>query len=352
MAWMKKLMAAAAVLIPFVLVAACDRNITYTEETAEPATCFNCHSDNNTFLVAAEAQWSKSKHASGDNIDRNYTSFGVPCLACHTSEGWVAKVTTGTIPQEVENPTAIHCFTCHAPHTNNDFIPLRLTSAPALANGQSFDLGSANLCVSCHQSLRNVNTYVSGRVKLSDRWGPHHGVQGDMLIGTNGYEYEGYTYEQLLFHRTTTDNGCNDCHFEKTSNYVLGGHSFNMEAEIEGEEALLTVACEKCHGEMDDFNYHSVQDSVQTLIGGLEGLLITAGLLAEEGEPTSVTTSADSAGAVWNYLMAWDDRSRGVHNSKYIIGLLQSSIEYIQGSVEPPMAASSVASNSGERARN
>ena len=350
MAWMKKLMAAAAVLIPLVLVAACERNITRVEETAAPGTCFNCHSDNNTFIVAAEGQWSHSKHGIAETVLESSRN----CAGCHTSEGWIARITTGTVT-DVENPTAIHCFTCHAPHTNNDFIPLRLTAAPKLANGESFDLGSANLCVSCHQSRRNVNTYVTGRIELTERWGPHHSVQGDMLIGTNGYEYDGYTYEQLLFHRTTTDNGCNDCHFEKSLGYIAGGHSFNMKGEFEGEEELLTVACEKCHGEMDDFNYHTVQDSVQTLVTQLEGMLISAGLLAGEGQPEEfpdgVTTSADSAGAVWNYLMAWEDRSRGVHNSKYIIGLLQSSIEYMQGSVEPP-AASSVASNGGARARN
>ncbi len=351
MAWMKKLMAAAAVLIPFVLLAACDRNITHVEETAAPATCFNCHSDNNTFLVAIEGQWSHSKHGIAETVLESSRN----CAGCHTSEGWIARITTGTVT-DVENPTAIHCFTCHAPHTNNDFIPLRLTAAPALANGQSSDLGSANLCVSCHQARRNVNTYVTGRIELTERWGPHHSVQGDMLLGTNGYEYDDYTYEQIVGHRNpSTDNGCNDCHFEKSLGYIAGGHSFNMKGEFEGEEELLTVACEKCHGEMDDFNRRGVQDSVQTLVTQLEGMLVSAGLLAGEGQPEEfpdgVTTSADSAGAVWNYLMAWEDRSRGVHNSKYIIGLLRSSIEYMQGSVEPP-AASSVASNGGARARN
>ena len=55
--------------------------------------------------------------------------------------------------------------------------------------------------------------------------------------------------------------------------------------------------------------------------------------------PTSVTTSADSAGAVWNLLLAKEDRSHGVHNPKYIVGLLRSAIEYITGPPPPVLTA-------------
>ena len=37
------------------------------------------------------------------------------------------------------------------------------------------------------------------------------------------------------------------------------------------------------------------------------------------------------AGAMWNYLLAEEDRSMGVHNAKYIMGLLDSSIQYLEG---------------------
>ena len=33
---------------------ACERTVSTTEQTVEPATCFNCHSDQDTRLVAAE----------------------------------------------------------------------------------------------------------------------------------------------------------------------------------------------------------------------------------------------------------------------------------------------------------
>jgi hypothetical protein len=191
--------------------------------------------------------------------------------------------------------------------------------------------------VACHQARRNVTTYVRGTVTLNNRWGPHHGVQGDMLIGSNGYEYAGYTY-QITEHRTATADGCLDCHFKTTSQNVVGGHSFNMAYDLNGEEVKNVAACAPCHGEIEDFNdVDAVQDSVDLYAGQLANQLEDAGLLSA-GLPTSVSTSADSAGAVWNYLMATEDRSHGVHNAKYILGLLKSSILFMEGDLTPPAA--------------
>jgi hypothetical protein len=349
---MTKWIGLGVLIVAFVFVAACERTITRVEETTTPESCFSCHSDASTFLVAAEAQWENSKHASGDNIDRNTILFGTPCVGCHTSEGFVARVTTGQIPAVVENPTAIHCFTCHAPHTNEN-LSLRVTEVQKLKNGESFDLHDANICTACHQALNNVNTYVAKDVQtLSQYWGPHHGVQSDMLIGTNGYEYAGFEYSRTN-HRGGTDNGCLDCHFKTTRNYILGGHSFNMAFDREGTEEFNTAACAQvqCHPdeELTDFNRDNVQSDVTALIDQLQTLLINANLLAfyaddNAYEPTergvhSATAPGDSAGAVWNYLLAREDRSEGVHNREYITGLLESSIQFMQPAPPLPSVA-------------
>ncbi len=320
-------------------LAACSRNITRVEQVvAGPQSCFECHGDANTFLVAATQQWEHSKHATGETLNENDGE----CKGCHTSEGFVARATGTTAPSEIENPTSIHCFTCHAPHTNGDFA-LRWTAVATLQNGATYDLKAANLCVACHQSRRNVSTYVTAQTTLTSRFGPHHGPQGDMLIGSNGYEYAGYTYERSN-HRSATVDGCLDCHMRTTSQNVVGGHSFNM-AWGEGEaEILNTAACAKCHGEISDFSQVGddfSQDSVDVLITDLEARLVAANLMAD-GAPQSVKTSADSAGAVWNLLLAKEDRSHGVHNPKYIVGLLRSAIEYIQGPTQPGLTAAHV----------
>jgi hypothetical protein len=306
---------------------------------AGPQACFECHSDTSTFLVAAEQQWAHSVHASGGTLNENNGE----CKGCHTSEGFVARATGQTIPDVVENPTSIHCFTCHAPHTNGDFR-VRWTTVATLQNGVTYDLKGGNLCVACHHSRRNVTTYITASTKLSNRFGPHHGPQGDMLVGSNGYEYASYTYERSN-HRSATIDGCLDCHKKTTSQNVVGGHSFNMAWDTGAGEILNTAACAKCHGTIADFNDVEgigLQDSVDVLVTDLEARLVAAGLMANSADgmlPTSVTTSADSAGAVWNLLLAKEDRSHGVHNPKYIVGLLRSAIEYITGPPPPVLTA-------------
>jgi hypothetical protein len=325
----KKVLVLVAVVALGFGAASCSREITYVDQpTPGPQGCFECHSDTTTFLVAAAGQWENSKHASGGTLNENERD----CKGCHTSEGFVARATGKTAPATIDNPTAIHCFTCHAPHTNGDF-QLRWNSIATLQDGAQFDLGAANICVACHRARYDVATQATNPVTLRQRWGPHHGVQGDMLIGSNGYEYDGYSYERTN-HRSVTEDGCLDCHFKTGVGYVVGGHSFNMESELGGEEVRNLAGCADCHGELDDFNHNAVQDSVDMYAGQLKGILEGAGLIGSDGLPLAVTTSADSAGAVWNYLMAIEDRSHGVHNPKYILGLLKSAIQYMQRAPE------------------
>jgi hypothetical protein len=312
-------------------LAACSRNITRVEQVvAGPQACFECHSDANTFLVAAAQQWANSKHASGETLNEKDGE----CKTCHTSEGFVARASGTPLAADyvVENPTSIHCFTCHAPHTNGDFS-VRWTTDATLMNGASADLKGGNLCVACHRSRRDVRTYVKA-LTLSTRFGPHHGPQGDMLIGSNGYEYAGYEYEQTNHHSATTD-GCLDCHMKTTLQNVVGGHSFNMSYGAEGAEILNTAACAKCHGEIGDFaevGGEYSQASVDILVAQLEVLLVNAGFITMDGEtavPNAVAVSAGQAGAVYNLLLVKEDRSHGVHNPKYMRGLLQSSIDFM-----------------------
>lgn len=333
---MRRFLRVACFATAAVSLLACERTVTTTEQTVEPATCFNCHGDQNTAVVAAEQQYAFSVHASGTHV----TEPNDPCSGCHTSEGFISRIETGVIPTGLTNPTAIHCFTCHAPHTNGD-LSRRLEDPYPLANGVTFDHHDGNMCTACHQSRRNVDTYVttaSGRVNLSSRWGPHHGPQTDMLTGTNGYEYPGFTYEQTN-HKLATEDGCLDCHMKVTENLRVGGHSFNMTFDDGTEELVNTGACFACHGDMDDFDYQGVQTEIDTLVANLRGALVTAGLVsASTGLPRTAITSSDSAGAVWNYMLAIEDRSRGVHNRRYIRGLLTSGLQYMQGTL--PLSSS------------
>src|SRR3972149_9109615 len=102
-----------ALVLSLVLLSACTRERIVNQIVPVTSFCFDCHSDQNTFILAAEKQWENSAHGSGENI------FGrTTCNVCHSNEGFVEKLATGSNPGGVDNPTAIGCFTCPAPHTN------------------------------------------------------------------------------------------------------------------------------------------------------------------------------------------------------------------------------------------
>jgi hypothetical protein len=168
-----------------------------------------------------------------------------------------------------------------------------------------------------------------------------------MIFGSNGYEYDGYVYLDNVAHRDATVDGCLDCHLRTTRNFVVGGHSFNMEAEIPTEFEVgphedftvvrNTAGCTDCHGSISDFNVNGAQDETNALMDSLHTILLTANLVDSSGHTISPTTvSADTAGAVWNFLMAEEDQSHGAHNAWYIKGLLESAILYMQGSLPQP----------------
>lgn len=325
-----------------VIFSACTRERIINQVVADTS-CFTCHSDQNTFILAAEKQWENSVHASGRTLGENFS----PCSGCHTNEGFVYRLANGSAPsQPVENPTAIGCFTCHAPHTNGN-LTLRTVAAVTMSDGSTFDHGLGNLCANCHKSRRDVNTYVYDGVKFtSTHWGPHLSGQGDMLNGTNGYEYAGYTYYSSP-HTTRTVNGCVDCHMYPTPSYQMGGHTWKM--EVDGEENIAACNQSGCHATVTEFNRvtadfpDGVQDSLQTLLDVLANELVAAGLIDSVNHQTisgRVVAKADSAGAVWNFLFVEEDRCLGIHNTQYAAALMNSSIDYLRSTAAFNLRAS------------
>lgn len=338
-----KLYSAVVIGLTLLMALGCERKVVIESADSVETSCFTCHTDQEAFLVAAELQWGNSTHASGENTNRNRlnATYYSACEPCHTHEGFLARDEVTGIPATGDQFTVIHCFTCHAPHTNGDF-GLRISDPQTLKNGVVFDRGSANLCASCHQSRRNSDTYVVDNVNLSGHWGPHHNNQSDMLLGTNGYEYAGYSYVNSAHTNTATD-GCNDCHMQGGNNIFVGGHSFKMEDEDKGFENDEGCNIPACHdGSMDgltrdadiDMDWDGTIEDVQTEITGLLDslhlLLENAGLVDAGGHPISQTVAdADTAGAIWNFLYVEEDQSHGIHNTDYSVGLLRSAINYM-----------------------
>ncbi len=326
------------------VIAGCDREITGDVELADQSAsnCFDCHSDQDWDILHAQTQHAVSVHGTGHTFAENEINDAASCQRCHTHEGFVANLNP-----EIETGsdfTRIDCFTCHAPHSSGN-LSLRVENAVTLMNGVTFDRQDANLCASCHMSRRNVDTYVIEGATMGSRFGPHHSNHADMLIGTNAYEYEGYSYT-TSWHGQNIEDGCISCHMADKSVWAnVGGHTWNMAAESEEEEEELENigACTQCHESFESFNAdfptgadydgdgeaEGVQAEVASLLDSLHTVLFTAGLVDEEGTPRSGTAGVDSLGAVFNFKFVEEERSLGIHNTNYAVGLLLSSINYI-----------------------
>lgn len=330
-------------------------NFVNWEGYKEGIKCADCHNpdvDTLYFVWARKAQWSFSKHAGGGA----YTENAGRCSYCHTTEGFIqAYLGQPITDHSLSSP--IGCFACHSPHSRAEFS-LRTTDPVTFEPGvvgapvESFDYGKGNLCANCHRprvvayGSSNINpmpdptkTATTDTITITtSRWYQHYGVQAPMLAGVNGFEFQGYTF-QNSFH-TNSDvikaEGCVICHMAEDVETTLGGHSMNLATE-EGEE--LTVGCtvEGCHSTPMELDYDGVQTDTQVLLDSLKSLL----LVGKNGRPWITASNSCNAstsnplkiapayvsGAMYNYFFVLHDLSLGVHNTKYAQQLLEASIE-------------------------
>ncbi len=330
-----KLLGMSALAIMLIVVVGCERKITTEGDGDTQFTdCFTCHGDEGV-LLAARGEWQNSIHASGTSVD--YTNRGGrDCTQCHNHQGFLEYVETGAVSAPYNNVSAIHCFTCHAPHERGD-LSLRVDDAYTLKNGEVFDHNEANLCANCHHANYNVEV-IADNQPISNRFGPHHGPQADLLIGTGGYEFDGEDYGSTL-HASEENlaNGCIGCHMgnpEAHDGYMIGGHSFNMVDEESGEN--LAGVCEGCHDmdEVEGFDYDGRQSQVDSLLDTLGTLLYEYGIVDDEFVAlTDTVADGDAAGALYNFVLVEEDRSHGIHNPQYITDLLETSIAYMESAL-------------------
>jgi hypothetical protein len=299
--------------------------------------CTQCH-NNDGVLEGKILQASVSGHQTGTSFERN----GTDCAVCHTSQGFIERVATGELETAsvISNPVPVGCTTCHTIHEAYDSTDyaLRITEPVTLdMNGVTIDLGSANVCASCHQPRTPdpvVDMNSTALVTITNsRWGPHHGTQAAMVAGTAAYEVEGSkSYPSSKAH---IGAGCNSCHMAEAYGSQAGGHTFGMTYEYHGSEAIYTAGCTKCHSGIDDGSpdFEDTMSEVEGLVATLKARLETAEILnastglvkTSSSSPISITV--DQAAALYNYFYVMEDRSMGIHNPAYAKALLQNSIE-------------------------
>jgi hypothetical protein len=301
--------------------------------------CVDCHS-NSQLITAKLFQWEHSVHATGGHYERNQTS----CAVCHTSQGFLERIATGatTTAAEIEDPLPQNCYTCHKIHqtyTQADWAFTQDQPVTLWEGGHTIDFGKGNLCVSCHQSrvvspaLPDPST--GGTINItSSRYGPHHGPQGVMLPGLNGYEvagpmpYENSAHTLLLANNVR--NACIVCHMGTAQGTASGGHTFRVISE-EGE--INTDACVECHSDANALEdlVADRQTQIEMRLEELKTILVDRGLVNPVTD-LAITGMFEGheAGALYNYRFVEEDKSRGVHNFKYANALLVNSIAALQ----------------------
>ena len=343
---------------------------------AFPQACADCHGPEPTQpIMGARASYDRSGHK---NFGNSYYANGAGCQQCHTNEGFIAYVKTGKVDTKgyVANPSQQGCFTCHDPHGKGD-MRLRTVAPVKIATGDTINVGAGNLCANCHQARRAA----AGDVKampaksVTGHWGGHHGPQADMLLGKNGYEFPGKQYGSSI-HGQVVKDGCVGCHMAlPEGRYSLspsvGGHSFNVLGEVHEEEKANTSGCIACHKDIKqvrgrevfdvkaraDYDNDGTAEPVQDEVQGLLDAMVNAqgtGLLQTTNPPmfkknatasfhdlgsgwagsSNGDWSEEQIGALWNYKLIIEDRSLGVHNTKYIVQLLYDSIEALNPRID------------------
>jgi hypothetical protein len=319
-----------------------------TIEITKPTTtgtCAFCHDSGTNHIKARE--WKASMHAA---VTRDPSGAGREgCVGCHTGNGFIDVAKGIASPNTTYSP--VTCQACHeshgqtAPETGAKLV--RKSTSVTLKNGvEVTEGGMGKLCMNCHMSRQNASVYVNS-TGGSSRFGPHHGPQADMLAGTNGYEY-GLKIPSSG-HLSVVENSCAGCHMQpvaatEKSFLQAGGHTFRMGwdgADGKTPQELVAV-CQKCHGDkMTTFNVGRVDYDDDGVVEGVQTEIqhllnqVSALLPPDAKEKDALTIDAkwtkQQLQAAFNWTFVKEDKSLGVHNTAYAVGLLKASIKDLKG---------------------
>ena len=315
--------------------------------------CGQCH-DAPTHHVK-NLEWSQTAHAIGADAFKGPLGSEASCAPCHSGQGFIKTydpdyAATNAMPRGTGNE-GITCATCHEPHSPGMGAQLRAFASVTLSNGVVNTLGGSGLvCMQCHKARKDGPAYVDSMGSVT-RWGPHHGPQGDMLIGTNAIEY-GMAMPRSR-HINVLEDSCVECHMQPTpTNGVnavamnkVGAHTFSLKwtDPTNTTNVDLTTTCVKCHGEIENFNFGGEDYDRDGVVEGvqaeIQGLMNTVAMLLPPYGSTNMPVPAanwtlSQRRAAYNYMFVWEDRSLGVHNPKYAAAILQASVDDLRGGID------------------
>jgi hypothetical protein len=351
--------------------------------------CASCHGE--PLRHARFQQWQLSGHANYElAIDESQSGNCSRCHTANGFLAWVEAGNTSasvTVSWTEDEAHAQTCVTCHDPHnvgtttglTTNAPVRIEENTPLLLAGFTALGVGKGATCMTCHNSrrgLRNDDTYGSDIARS-----PHGPTQTDVLMGQNAY----FIPHGVRGVHSFVEETCVTCHMEATPPpdvlaYNLGGtnHTFFARNDI----------CGECHGFEDASGvqpaFDATSDALQTLQEDAILLLITdliaAGNVIDLNGAAVIDDAADIQAiefgefrgrqaitvtftdttvvgptrmpdidvvdafnvvqgelydfahptipkAGWNYLLAHNDGSRGVHNPDFVFAAMNSAID-------------------------
>ncbi|MFA7228540.1 MAG: T9SS type A sorting domain-containing protein, partial [Melioribacteraceae bacterium] len=314
--------------------------------------CAWCH-DSGTHHFFPD-QFAVSKHAVA--VDESGPGRE-SCARCHTGKGFAQYVdgVATTDPYFDASYAPITCVACHDPHAEDNVNQLRKVTATILKYNSATvsapiatpvtDAGMGTMCINCHQSRTEANQALAG--SISNRFGPHHGPQGDLLFSSNMLELGGVKLTSTT-HAGAVQDACVRCHMYKVSVVAdaqgniakVGGHSFGMSHD--GYDNM--EACAGCHGSTfgtkfadvkfflygnGDLDNNGVVQGMQDEVKGMvqkiyDEIKIRKGTITPA---SSWSTDKVVLSAFWNAKTAEEDKSWGIHNPKYIVTALKGAMQ-------------------------
>jgi hypothetical protein len=252
-------------------------------------------------------QWKESGHSNVELAIGEGTRGS--CAPCHSANGFVEWSEnafdpnfTPTVTWTEDSVQPQTCAACHPPHDpgsttgkpNNAIVRVEdntpLTKGGFMATG----VGRGATCMMCHNNRRGgYNTssgmLFGGNFEMIDET-PHHGPQGDVLMGENAFFV---TVGDRSPHSFITDT-CTNCHMELTLppaefSYEGGGtnHTF---------EASLTI-CGNCHGVFDGGTLQASVAALQVELGTAMTTALQADINNIAGQVSAVLVGPDDANA-------------------------------------------------------
>ncbi len=285
----------------------------------------------------------------------------------------------------------ITCAVCHDPHDigttsgNASNAKVRvMDNTPALPSGfTALGVGRGAICITCHNSrngAHNDQTFDEVVAAGNSGQAPHRSAQSDVLLGENAYFVE----TGIRSAHSLVEDTCVNCHMIKTPppdllSYQLGGTNHTFFA--------ASTVCSECHGEFEsiepveaafDANIDELRPLIETAIINAIDEQLDAGHTVNLGDAATLTTSGQIDGAelsevhgqagviltvngteleglamrdvtvdlggaeperlydvadprlvkaTWNYFLAENDGSDGVHNPGFVFGFLNASID-------------------------